>query len=91
MAVGLRVYDDDINGCSIAISGVVPHICEMLGLPKIPVFTEADGELFNYLIETAEQYPKINEYPGDDFYYSYDTPFAREIRENKAKVARGEL
>lgn len=91
MAVGLRCYDDDINGCTIAISGVVPHICEMLGIHKIPVFGEEDKKLFLELIESAEQYPKVNEYPGDDYYYSYDTPFAREIRENKEKVARGEL
>ena len=91
MAVGLRVYDDDINGCTIALNGVIPNVCDMLGIPKIPVFTEADGELFNYLIKTAEQYPKVNEYPGDEYYYNYDTPFAREIRANKEKVARGEL
>lgn len=91
LAVGLRVYDDDVNGCSIAVNGVVPYICGMLGLPKIPLFGEEDRKLFMELIESAEQYPKINEYPGDDYYYQWDTPFAREIRENKEKIARGEL
>ena len=91
LAVGLRVHDDDVNGCSIAVNGVVPYICGMLGLPKIPLFGEEDRKLFMELIESAEQYPKINEYPGDDYYYQWDTPFAREIRENMEKVKRGEL
>ena len=91
LAVGLRVHDDDVNGCSIAVNGVVPYICGMLGLPKIPLFGEEDRKLFMELIESAEQYPKINEYPGDDYYYQWDTAFAKEIRENKEKVKRGEL
>jgi hypothetical protein len=89
MAVGLRGYADDINGCTIAVNGVLPHICNMLGIPTIPIYTEEDRLLFNDLIATAEQYPKINEYPGDDYYYGGDGLFAAEIRANKEKVAKG--
>ena len=91
MAVGLRGYADDINGCTIAVNGVLPHICNMLGIPRIPIYTEEDRLLFNDLIATAEQYPKINEYPGDDYYYGGDGLFAAEVRANKEKVAKGEL
>ena len=46
--------EGDVNASGIASNGTPNCMCVALGIPKVPVFTSADGELFFDLIENAQ-------------------------------------
>ena len=54
--------EGDINGNGLASSGIAKHVCDALGIEKIPFYTQEDGELFFELIKSSipskKLYPK---------------------------------
>lgn len=64
--------DPNVNGACICINGTLRELCAALGLPIIPVFCDEDAKLFQELINSAVQYPKIYEKP--EWFDSYLVP-----------------
>lgn len=56
--------EGDVNASGIASNGTPNCMCVALGIPKVPVFTPEDGELFFELIENASPIVKKYENPG---------------------------
>lgn len=50
--------EGDVNGNSLASSGIAAHIASSLGIPRIPFYTEEDSKFFFELIESASQSKK---------------------------------
>ena len=59
--------EGDVNGNSLASSGIAGCLCRALGLERIPFYTPDDGRLFFELIESSYQAKKL--YPRPEKMY----------------------
>lgn len=55
--------EGDVNGNSLASSGIAYHIASALGIERIPFYTEEDSKFFFELVENALPSKKINPRP----------------------------
>ena len=74
-----RTNEGDVNGTSISY-GSTRNMCVALGIPQIPLFCAADGELFLELIENAPKIVKKYKNPGGDK-FPERVSYAEEIAE----------
>ena len=74
-----RTNEGDVNGTSISC-GSARNMCVALGIPQIPFFCPADGDLFLELIENAPRIVKKYKNPGGDKFPDR-VPYAEEIAE----------
>ena len=64
--VGLGGEDEsDVNASSIASFGIIRQICLALDIPMVPMYCEADKEIFLDLVSKVKVQPKINPRPAD--------------------------
>lgn len=57
--VGLGLNEGDVNATCICSGGLVRNICGTVGLPLIPVFCNADSDIFFDMIENGVKPDKI--------------------------------
>ena len=74
-----RQNEGDVNATCIS-QGTARNMCTALGIPGVPVFTPADGELFFELIEAAPKIVKKYKNPGGDT-FPPRVPYSEEIAE----------
>ena len=59
-----QLPEGDVNANTIATTGILSNICEVLGIPTIPLFCPEDSEIFLELMEKARPVVKTEPIPA---------------------------